>query len=845
MNELSVRWVAERSWAYRTTFETPEGQPDSRSDLVFKGLDTFATVKLNGKVILEADNMFLEYRVNVTEFLKAPGEQNELEITFESALLTGRKLVKQHEHEHRFIAHQTEQSRLPVRKAQYAWGWDWGPILTTAGIWKPVFLETYVVRVDDVWMDYEVKDDMSTVEGTLSARVVSIRGGHARKVAFDMSLNGASCYQEETTVNEDGIAKLTFSIKSASLWYPHGYGGQPLYSIRATAVGDESRASKNKTVAFRKVELVREKDDYGKSFYFRINNIDVFCGGSNWIPGDSFLPSIDPGRYQRWLHLMLEGNQIMTRVWGGGIYEHDAFYDICDELGILVWQDFCMACASYPTYKGFLKEIEKEARYQLQRLRNHPSLVIWAGNNEDYQIQERYNLDYDYDGDKDPESWLKGTFPARYIYEYLLPKVVKEEIPGAAYHPSSPWGDGKKSFDPTVGDIHQWNVWHGLMRRYQEYPLIGGRFVSEFGMEAYPHLETIRAAITDPSQQHPGSAVMDYHNRAIDHEKRLMTYVVENFKLKYDLASFAHLTQIVQADAMEAAYRGWRRQWNKAGQRQCAGVLTWQLNDCWPTMSWAVVDYWLVKKPAFYTIARALKPLAVGVSRPFHAWTIGHSDPTIAMTDKRYDVWVASSLLESQRVDVEVRFYSIKTGKEVAERVVHQDVEAKANATTEICKKMEAQVKVPEVAHEPVVDDDKSTWVENQAGYFKYPARHKDSKPFDLAAYDPFVIFVRLTDAGSDGCSALSEDTVWPQPIKYLDFSDRGVGVSLKEGEQEVVVQASKPVKGFVFDEKRDWVVFSDNGFDIMPGVDKVIKLSGVRVQKLEELNWRWIESDV
>jgi beta-mannosidase len=488
MNELAARWVAEKSWTYSTTFQSPPDAKQAtssgdRSDLVFKGLDTYATVTLNGSKILEADNMFLEYRVDVTDKLK-PGD-NELEIVFASALLRGRELVAEHEHEHKFIAHQTELGRMPVRKAQCHWGWDWGPILVTSGPWRPIFLETYTTRVEDVWFQAEVSKDLKTVSGKLLARVDVGKktGGGKAAVKFSLSLDGTVVSEPQGDVDSEGLSIADFKVEDPALWYPHGYGKQPRYELKAILILDGSeQSSQTKLTGFRKIELVQEKDEFGKSFYFRINNVDVFAGGSCWIPADSFIPRIGRDGYRKWMELMVDGNQIMTRyvkhfpfngevddgdykesgltcirIWGGGIYEEDDFYDACDELGILVWQDFAFACASYPTYPSFLQQIEVEARHNVRRLRTRPSLAIWAGNNEDYQIQERYNLDYDYDGDKDPESWLKGSFPARYIYEYQLPKLVKEEDPGAVYHPSSPWGDGKKTFDPTVGDIHQWN----------------------------------------------------------------------------------------------------------------------------------------------------------------------------------------------------------------------------------------------------------------------------------------------------------------------------------------------------------------------------------------------------
>lgn len=452
LNEQAVHWVGEKTWTYRTTF-TAEASPLT-SDLVFEGLDTFATVSLNGSEILKADNMFVTYRVDVTALLK---ETNQLEIVFESALLRGRELVKEHSHEHAFYVRQTENSRVPVRKAQYHWGWDWGPLLMTAGPWKPVVLERYEARIDDVWAENEVSADLKSVSGTLTATVAgSVKEGDA--VVFSLARDGKTVVEKEASIT-DGVAKTPFALENPELWYPFGYGAQTRYSLHARLVraGTTSTLSKQtKLIGFRRTQLVQEPDAGGKCFYFRINNVDVFCGGSCWIPGDSFLTNITPQRYYDWTALLVESGQVMLRVWGGGVYEHDALLDACDELGVLLWHDFQLACASYPTYPSFMASFELEARQHIRRLRTHPSMVIWAGNNEDYMVQERYGLDYDF-ANKDPEAMLKSSFPARYIYEHWLPRILQEEDPYMIYHPSSPWGDGKPWADETVGDMHQWH----------------------------------------------------------------------------------------------------------------------------------------------------------------------------------------------------------------------------------------------------------------------------------------------------------------------------------------------------------------------------------------------------
>jgi beta-mannosidase len=536
----------------------------------------------------------------------------------------------------------------------------------------------------------------------------------------------------------------------------------------------------------------------GSSFYFRVNNVDVFAGGSCWIPADNFLSRISPQRYHDWVRLLVEGNQAMVRVWGGGIYEHDSFFDACDELGLLAWHDFQFACGNYPTYKAFLSNVEGEARDNIRRLRHHPSLVIWAGNNEDYEtVQERYKLDYNPD-DKDPQSWLKSTFPARYIYESLLPETLEEEHPGMIYLPSSPWsGNGGSVKDRTVGDAHEWNLWHGAMVKIQDIDKIGGKFVSEFGMQGYPHMETLQRAITQPKELFPGSMTMEFHNKAIGHSWRMAQYLHENFRLPADtdLASFAHLTQVIQAEAMRWAYKSWRMKWNDA--RECGGILVWQLNDCWPGISWAVVDYYLVKKPAYYAISRALRPLDISISRSYNDWThttinptldVGHIDPTVDRIDGgEMHVWISSCKAEDVTAEVEIRFISTRTGRVRTESPTQTSAWSRlvrGNNTTD-------------------------------CGSHRLPAT--EVLP-EANEYDPYVVLAILRVGGE----ILADDIAWPQPIKYLDLTDRRVSVSYDGA--NVVVSAENPIKGFVFDEV-EGMELSDNGFDVVPGLDRVVSI--------------------
>ncbi|RGP80679.1 beta-mannosidase [Fusarium longipes] len=762
-NELIVEWVGEHSWTYETSFQGPTTSNNALVYLLFDGLDTFAKVQLNGTTILESDNMFISHRVDITNLLR-PCEANILSIEFDSALLRGRMIEKEHP-EHKFICFNGETSRLCVRKAQYHWGWDWGPVLMTAGPWRPVRLEVSHTHIDDVFVHYNVSDDLSTVIGKVRADV----RGLADEIVIILSYGNEQIFHVSKAA-EQGTNVSQFELFKPNLWYPAGYGKQSLYSLTVHALyqGTVLNTWEKKT-GFRKSQLVREKDDQGESFYFRINNVDIFCGGSCWIPAHSLLPSLTADNYRSWLQIMIEGNQVMTRVWGGGIYEDDTFYDTCDELGILVWQDFMFACGVYPYWPSFSESIQTEAKVNIRRLRHHPSIVIWAGNNEDYQVQEQCQLEYDYNN-KDPKKWLKTSFPGRYYYEHLLPSIMEDEAPGTQYWPGSPFSNGKPSSDLDVGDVHQWNVWHGTQEKYQRYGEIGGRFNSEFGLAAFPVLKTVKEFVFDHEDLYPQSHVVDFHNKADGHERRIATYVMENFRISSDLASWVYLTQLAQSEAMTYAYRSWRRQWGEA--RHCGGALVWQLNDCWPATSWSIVDHFLRKKPAFYAIKRSLSPIAVGVQREHHDWSVCHARPKKSSS---YKLWISSSLQHETHVDVELRFLSIDTGEQVKPTIKKANVTVAQNGVTNIL-----------------------------------------SGVIDNTTEKIHVLAARVFQSGV----CIARDVDWPQPFKYLSFANRGIKVAAKPG--KFVVSAEKPTKGFVVEEL-DGCSLSDNCLDIMPGDSQII----------------------
>jgi beta-mannosidase len=388
----------------------------------------------------------------------------------------------------------------------------------TCGPWKPIRLELYNARISDLYVSTKLSENLETAEIFVSASIEGIVGA----IKFEVFREDAHI-AEETVKCTQGASKTIFTIQSPELWWPFSHGKQPLYELKATLLNyidgrAESTIDKtSKRFGIRKIELIQRPllEEDGTTFFFRINNTPIFITGACWIPADSFTPRITPSKYRDWISLAKSANQSMLRVWGGGIYEPNIFYDICDELGILVWQDFMFACGNYPAYPEMINSIGIEARQNVTRLRHHACLAIWAGNNEDYLYQALAGLDYDAE-DHDPENWLKSNFPARYIYEHLLPSVVEELMPGTPYHPGSPFG-GAVALDPEIGDIHQWSVWHMDKQPYQNYDQLGGRFVSEFGMQGFPVRRTVEEYFADEAgdeEKTIDNKAIEWHNKA-------------------------------------------------------------------------------------------------------------------------------------------------------------------------------------------------------------------------------------------------------------------------------------------------------------------------------------------
>ncbi|CAK7201561.1 hypothetical protein SEUCBS139899_004267 [Sporothrix eucalyptigena] len=788
-NEKLVQWVGAAEWEYACTLTATAAEMAAvRQVLVFDGLDTFATVYLNDTAILESDNMFHIHRVDVVGRLREG--DNTLRIVFKGALVAGQNMEKTLG---KLTCFNGDSSRVYIRKAQYHYGWDWGPTFLTCGPYREIRLETYdVVAVWDVFTDAVVLEGLQQADLTVSFTVDA-----SKDVVVQATITSpdGKAVQLSTKVKAGSTeASLSTKIDQPQLWYPLHHGPQVFYNVKVEvlSVDDTSVLQSTSTrVGMRRLRLVQEPllDAPGTSFYFEVNNQAVYINGSNWIPRHSFLTALTEDDYRQSVDECVASHQNMLRVWGGGLYEHDSFYQACDDKGVLVWQDFMFACGVYPCHPAFVKSVTREACDQVRRLRRFCSVVLWAGNNEDYQVAE--NLKLDWDPADDSGDWTKTNFPARTLYERHLPAVIQDLCPQVPYHPGSPWG-GVNTEDPTMGDIHQWSVWHGTLEPYQRWPELTGRFVSEFGMMSLPPRRSVDKYVTDPAQRYPQSAVMDLHNKAEGGERRLTSYIVENVRLRsLDLNDWIYASQLMQAECLGAAIRACRRQWKGRRREYCGGQLVWQINDCWPVASWALIDFYGERKLAYYAVKRQSAPLIVDIGRTY---TAVESNTLEALKEKRahVDVWAANSGLSQDVVDLTVTLFDIQTGGVVRTESLTRTTVG-ANKTTELL-------------HGLAVDD--KTAVQ---------AIMRDSSTGEL----------------------LSRASDWPQPLKHIAMAspeDSGVQVTVHDG--RVDITSKLPIKGLEVSTSNESVIWSDNGVDIFPS--DVYSIDATGLSKTDTVDVRY-----
>jgi beta-mannosidase len=597
-NELSVLWVGETDWTYRRSFEVPaEFLASERMMLRCKGLDTIAHVRLNGRELGYADNMFREWTYDVKGILREG--TNEIEVAFTAPM----KYVRDKNASSRYlpawgVGHHKLDSGGWIRKEPCNFGWDWGPELATSGIWQDIEILAYsTARLKEVQV---LQDHSQSGSVTLTVNVAAETLASEPTVAtVTLSLAGNVVATKAVRL-DSGSGADTLTVTDPQLWWPNGMGEQPLYDLKIELKNSagEPLDTVSKRIGLRALELVREPDEFGESFYFAANGVPFFAKGANWIPDDVFASRMTRERYRVSLQDAVDANMNMLRVWGGGLYELDMFYDLCDEMGLCVWQDFIFACATYPTFDpDWVANVRVEAEQNVSRIRHHASLALWCGNNEMEQglVGEEWT--------DHCMSW-EDYKP---LYDVMLPEIVGRLDPQTAYWPSSPHtpcGDRRDFNNPDCGDAHLWSVWHGRMP-FEWYRTCQHRFNSEFGFQSFPEPRTTYT-YTRPGDRNITSAVMEHHQRSAIGNTTIMSYMCDWFRLPSSFEQTLWLSQILQGMAIKYAVEHWRRAMPRG-----MGTLYWQLNDCWPVASWSSVDSLGRWKALNYMARKFYAPLLV------------------------------------------------------------------------------------------------------------------------------------------------------------------------------------------------------------------------------------------
>ncbi|HVQ39751.1 MAG TPA: glycoside hydrolase family 2 protein [Pyrinomonadaceae bacterium] len=576
-NEQKLQWIGKTDWEYQTAFNvTPEILARDHVDLVFEGLDTYANVFLNDASLVNTDNMFRTWRADCKRLLK-PGA-NTLRIRFRSPINEVLPRMATMSYQLPAGNDQGEKTSPHTRKAPYQYGWDWGPRFVTSGVWRPVSLEAWdKARVEDLHI---LPRKVTAAAANLTAEVEIVSGAAVTAIIIVDNITDKSIAAKSEVNLKVGSNRvdLDFVVTRPALWWPNGLGAHPLYTFKARLlINGKSIDARTTRTGLRALELRQQPDASGKSFTFVVNGVPVFAKGGNWIPADSFPTRISTDKYRQLLTSVRDTNMNMLRVWGGGIYERNDFYELCDEMGILVWQDFMFGCSLYPGDQAFLDNVRQEAIDNVKRLRNHPSIVIWVGNNE---IES---------------GWFhwgwKDQFPAalwedyRKLFYGVLPEVCSTLDPSRPYWPSSPSSNLEDDNESQkMGDLHYWQVWHASLP-FTEYEKQFPRFMSEYGFQSFPQLETVNT-YTVPADHDIQSPVMLAHQRHPRGNQLIREYMLREYPEPKDFESFLYVSQVLQAEGIKIGAEHLRRI-----MPHNMGSLFWQINDCWPVASWSSVDY--------------------------------------------------------------------------------------------------------------------------------------------------------------------------------------------------------------------------------------------------------------
>ncbi len=519
-------------------------------------------------------------------------------------------------------------------KAPYHFGWDWGPRLVTSGIWQPINIKTWnYFNIEDLYIRQISLDESASLVAEIELESYLEIDEMISEIYVDNQKVSTDLIYINKGANK---IEIPFTIKDYELWWPNGMGNQNMYDVKVKLQSNNNFVTSSKRVGLREINLVTSQDSVGNNFYFEVNKKPVFMKGVNYIPQDIFLNRVSDDKYEELLESAVDANMNMIRVWGGGIYENEIFYNLCDEKGLLVWQDFMFACAMYPGDEDFLKSVEQEAKYNVKRLRGHPSIALWCGNNEVRSAWKNWGWEKDVMENQSPE--IASVISKAYddVFLKILPEVVNNLDTSTAYWPSSPgstFSGGTESY--TSGDAHYWGVWWGK-EDFESYNQKVPRFMSEFGFQSFPEFSSVDK-YTNESDYSIYSEVMKSHQRSSIGNSTIEDYMLRHYNKPKSFKGYLYVSQILQAYGMSIGMESHRR--NKG---YSMGSLYWQLNDCWPVASWSSIDYFGKWKALHYSTKKAFQPVLINFLK----------------TDSEIELHIISDLLESKEVDLNLKVLS-------------------------------------------------------------------------------------------------------------------------------------------------------------------------------------------
>jgi beta-mannosidase len=643
LNEHDLQWIDKTDWEYKTEFDLSQKDINSHSlALEFQGIDTYSSIYLNDSLIETTDNMFIGKTVDIKSFAKLG--KNTLYVKLFSPINIGVKIHDSLGYDiSSFNANDLAEigkvegnKRVSVftRKAPYHYGWDWGPRLVTSGIWQPINIKTWnYFNIEDLY----IRQKSLNENASLVAEIELESYLEIDEIVSEIYVDNQKVSTDLVYINKGtNKIEIPFTIKDYELWWPNGMGNQNMYEIKVKFQSNNNFVTSSKRVGLREINLVTSEDSIGNNFYFEVNKKPVFMKGVNYIPQDIFLNRVTDDKYEELLEAAVDANMNMIRVWGGGIYENEVFYNLCDEKGLLVWQDFMFACAMYPGDEDFLNSVEQEAEYNVKRLRGHPSIALWCGNNEVRSAWKNWGWEKDVIENQSPEIASEISKAYDDVFHKILPEVVNNLDNSTAYWPSSPgsnFSGGTESY--TSGDAHYWGVWWGK-EDFESYNQKVPRFMSEFGFQSFPEFSSVDK-YTNESDYSIYSEVMKSHQRSSIGNSTIEDYMLRHYNKPKSFKGYLYVSQILQAYGMSIGMESHRR--NKG---YSMGSLYWQLNDCWPVASWSSIDYFGKWKALHYSTKKAFQPVLISFFK----------------SDSEIELHIISDLLESKEVDLNLKVLS-------------------------------------------------------------------------------------------------------------------------------------------------------------------------------------------